>query len=95
MKMAYLGISLEEVFKASEIKCSYRNCNNTFLQTNDNRLYCCSGCRSAESVYRKRDAKVKRPQGRPVGWRGTYKKRQLKQEILSRKINLDENGNEL
>lgn len=93
--MAYLGISLEEVFKASEVKCGYRNCNNTFLQSNDNRIYCCSSCRSAEGVYKKRDAKVKRPQGRPVGWRGTYKKRQLKQEIMSRKIKLDENGNEL
>jgi len=93
--MAYLGISLDDVFRASERKCGYRNCENTFVIDHERKVYCSDVCRSSETMYKMRDKKIKKPRGRPVGWRGTHKKKPLGDTIKSRKINLDENGNEI
>jgi hypothetical protein len=93
--MAYLGISLEEVFKATEIKCGYRNCPNSIIMKDNLQKYCCSSCRSSERVYVLRDRKGRGKKGRPKGYRSVSPQRKLKQEILSRKIKTDENGIEL
>jgi hypothetical protein len=88
--MAYLGVSLEEMFGNKydgKQQCKYRNCQNWFYPTSPSNVYCSPECRNGEvdAKHKEEQERKKTPKkrGRPVGWRGKYKPRKIGEYVFS------------